>query len=139
MPFGYTGPELPERQLRFVDKMEAFHQHIYATLAVLALVLNQRRAKDGEQAYPVGSISRFLAALKERDFRYKDRFLDHVSVLERSADFRSKYVDHPERHQLHDWMTYRPDRYTYVIYFIRKGTGVFWRGGPPDPFHPDFQ
>jgi hypothetical protein len=139
LPSERLGKKLPEFQLRYVDKMEAFHQHVYATLAVLAMFLNQRPKRDGEQPYPAGSISKFLAALKERDFRYRDRYLDHVAVLERSADFRSKYVDHPEQHQLHDWMTFRPEGNTYVIYFIAKSNDLFWRGGGNDPFHPDFQ
>lgn len=139
IPPGYSGPKLPEFQLRFVDKTEALHQHVYATLAVLALVLNHRREGDSRQPYPVGSITKFLAALKERDFRYKDRLLDHVAVLERSADFRSKYVDHPEQHQLHDWMTYCPEEKAYIIYFIRKSGALIYRAGPTDPFHPGFQ
>jgi hypothetical protein len=136
---GYTGPSVNTLQLRFVDKVEAFHQHVYATLAVLALVLNHLGKRATKQPYPVGSISKFLSALRERDFRYKERYLGHVAVLEKSADFRSKYVDHPERHQLHDWMTYRFMDTAYVIYFIKHGHVVRWAGASPDPLSPDFR
>jgi hypothetical protein len=135
----YSGPNLDELQLRFVDKVEAFHQHIYATLAVLALVLNHSRTKESTQTYPVGSISKFLMALKDRNFRYKDRYLVQVGILERSADFRSKYIDHPERHQLHDWMTYKYVDRVHVIYFIKRSQTVSWLGGNPDPSSPDFR
>jgi len=135
----YSGPPLTELQLRFVDKVEAFHQHVYATLAVLALALNHRKEPRAKQPYPIGSISKFLDALKERDFRYKDRLLDQVTVLEKSADFRSKYVDHPEQHQLHDWMTMVYLGNYRVIYFIKRDDTVVYRPGSSDPDSPDFR
>jgi hypothetical protein len=140
---GYEGPSLAELQLRLVDKVEAFHQHVYATLAVLALVLNHLRT-GSDQSYPIGSISAFLQALKERKFRYQAQHLDRVVVLERSIDFRSKYVDHPEKHQLHDWMTYGYRGKSHIIFFMPKGAEVAWLGPEGDtvnldPFSPRFR
>ncbi len=135
----YSGPSSREVQLRFIDKVDAFHQHIYATLAVLALVLNHVRKDRKEQPYPVGTISKFLATLKGRVFQYQHQYLRRVGVLERSADFRSKYVDHPERHELHNWMTMRYFDKHLVIYYLEKGGEVTHRAGSSDPFSPDFQ
>jgi hypothetical protein len=134
----YSGPPLKEVQLRFVDKIEAFHQHIYATLAVLALVVNHLRDEREKQLYPVGSISKFLAALKERKFRYKDRLLDQVAILEKSSDFRSKYIDHPDQHQLHNWMTHFYLNKYHVVYFLTGGDPADIHAGDPDPDSPDF-
>jgi hypothetical protein len=133
---------LPERQLVLVDKVDAFHQQSYATLAVLCLVLNHLRAR-GEQQYTIRTISGFLDNLEERNFRYKSARLDDLNIVRRSADYRSKYVDHPESSQLHDWYTVNYNGRIYVVFFIpeslEKGERLPMTDIDDDPESPTFR
>lgn len=123
-------------QLKLVDKVEAFHQQVYSTLSVLILFLTHFRIEDLKD-FPINSVKRFLEHVKKR-IKCRSTLYEQIDLLERSIDFRSKFIDHPQQHAIHDWMTYGYLGKYYVIYFIRHGREVYYRE-PKEPFEPDFQ
>ena len=129
---------LRTRQLKLVDKTEAFHQQIYSTISVLILVLNHIKIDGVKEDHPINSVKRFLQFLKEKPYRYQSVLHDQVDTLLKSVDFRAKFVDHPQNHPVHDWMTYDYIKDTYLIYFIKRGPEVYYMPGNPDPEAPDF-
>src|SRR5262249_6737183 len=132
---------LSDLQLMLFDKVEAFHQHIYATLSTLSRVVNMMRDRSAPQ-YPRGSNTDFLNALKKRDSRFATHYLGDIKQLRKSVDYRSKWVDHLDRSPLYDWYTTSPPdaRRKYVVLFKRKAPGPvavrfepFSRLNPHDP------
>lgn len=132
---GYIGDSstrtLNELQHDFVDKTEAFHQQVYATISAFALLLNHFAPKEFLRGMPIGAIKQFLDFLKERFPVYEKQ----IEQLELSRDFRAKMVDHIQQHQLHNWMTYSYPHDTsrlgadcVIIYFTPLD------GAEPKPF-----
>src|SRR5215208_5665424 len=78
------------QQLRLVDKIEAFHQQIYAVLSLLVLVMNRATSTEGQPRYSISSVKRFLEQLEE-EFRYNSKVLDAINILKRSVEFRGKF------------------------------------------------
>lgn len=120
-------------QLNLVNKLEAFHQQVYSTLSSLIQVL----VHLGEKDIPIDSVSKFLDFV-DRKIPYKSTLKTHIYNLKMSIDFRAKYIDHPQQHKLHNWMTYSYEDEFYVIYYISNSNKVYFRGEPYDPLDPEF-
>lgn len=123
-------------QLMLVDAIEAIHQQVYVTLSSFISLLNYIGI-DGLINHPINSVERFLKHLHNK---YTDRIDPTVfEYLNKSREFRSKFVDHPQQHKLHDWMTINYNDISYVVYFKRGATGdvkMIDADIPPD--HPSF-
>ncbi len=133
------GEPLHYLQVAFVDRVEAFHQQIYSTISTLILVLNHFKDDDKGSNHPIGSVKQFLDYIKDNKLRYRSTLINQVDCLQRSRDFRSKFIDHPQQHQLHDWMTFRAEDGIYLIFFVRKGNEVYAINPIIHPFDPEFK
>ena len=109
-------PRLPLLQLYLVDKTEAFHQQVYAALAALALVYSHFSARGVARQVPIRSVRKFLGFLQDRG----DVPSAAIELLERSIDYRARFVDHPQQHALCDWTTYKTPKGVAVVYFVPK-------------------
>lgn len=126
---------LTDLQLEFVDKTEAFHQQVYATISAFIMLLSHIADQKFLSQMPIDSLTKFLRHISDRS--YESIVKDQAALLIKSADFRSKFIDHPQQHALHDWMTYSYGTETCIIYFVRKGNKVYYRE-LKDPYAPDF-
>lgn len=126
---------LTDLQLGFVDKTEAFHQQVYATISAFIMLLSHVAGQKFLSQMPIDSLTKFLRHISDKS--YESIVKDQATLLIKSADFRSKFIDHPQQHALHDWLTYSYGTGTCIIYFIRKGNEVYYRE-PKDPYAPDF-
>lgn len=133
------GEPLHFLQIAFVDKVEAFHQQVYSTTSTLILVLNHLGYKGKKLNNPINSVEQFLNFVKNNELKYRSSLIDQIDVLQKSRDFRSKFIDHPQQHQLHDWMTFRAGDGIYLIFFKRKGNEVYMINPIKHPFDPDFK
>lgn len=119
---------LEDLQLKFVDKVEQFHRQMYSALSVLILVLNQTGIHGEKPNHPINSVDRFLDYLLGKN----ESLSISIDYLKKSISFRAKFVDHPQQHKLHDWMTYLSDGRYYIIYFIPTADrNVYLRVGNP--------
>jgi len=126
---------LAELQLAFVDKTEAFHQQVYATISAFIMLLSHIADQKFLSQMPVDSLTKFLRHISDKS--YESIVKDQAALLIKSADFRSKFIDHPQQHALHDWITYSYGTGVCIIYFIRKGNEVYFIE-PRDPYAPNF-
>ena len=101
------------------------------------MLLTYVTSQDVVRQMPIRSTEKFLRwLLKKMD---ASQFSEEIGLLQNSLDFRNKFVDHPQQHALHDWMTMtHPSGAGAIIYYIKNGTEVYYRGSL-DPFHPDFK
>lgn len=136
---GEMGEPLHYLQIAFVDKVEAFHQQVYSSVSTLILVLNYLGYKGKQPIHPVNSVEQFLDYVKDKELKYRSALIDQIDILQKSRDFRSKFIDHPQQHQLHDWMTFRAEDGLYLIFFKRKGNEVYMIDPTKHPFDPDFK
>lgn len=109
------GRLLHEHQIELVDKTEAFHQQIYAALSAYRGLLLTTLPRSERDRLPKDSVSKLLRYVKERS--NSSVLQNHIVHLERSVDFRARFVDHPDQHVVHDWMTFRPLGRTVTVYF----------------------
>lgn len=80
-------------QMDFVERLESFHQQIYASLSCFAYYLQFYLSPLGPNASQLNSVSRFLKYLYGI---CKDPVKnDLLPLLEKSRVFRSEHVDHP--------------------------------------------
>lgn len=138
--FDSTGPRkinLSDLQLKLVDKVEAFHQQVYVVLSTLILAINYLGIRGKKEQHPINSISNFLKFV-EKIFQYKNILLEQINNLKHSIEFRAKFIDHPQQHILHNWMTYGFQKECYIIYYIEKSNKVFHRGKPYNPNESGF-
>lgn len=127
---------LEDLQLEFVDKTEAFHQHVYATISTFILLLSHVAGHKYKGQLPISSVTRFLEYICETN---QDEYIHaQAEVLKTSIKFRAKFIDHPQQHALHDWMTCSYGSGTCIIYFIRTGDGVYMPT-QLNPYAPDFR
>lgn len=126
---------LADLQLEFVDKTEAFHQQVYAVVSAFIMLLSHVGDQKFLSQMPIDSLTKFLRHISDKS--YESIIKDQAALLLKSADFRSKFIDHPQQHALHDWMTYSYGTGACIIYFIRKGPEIYYRE-PKDPYAPDF-
>lgn len=133
------GEPLHYLQIAFVDKVEAFHQQVYATISTTMLVINHIGYKGKRINHPIDSVKKFLEYIKGEIFKYRSVLGDQIDILEKSRDFRAKFIDHPQQHQLHDWMTFRAEDGLYLIFFMRKGDEVYAIDPTIHPFDPNFK
>lgn len=133
------GEDLHYMQIKLVDRVEAFHQQVYSTLSVLAMVLTHLGFRINNQTPPISSIEKLLKALSDHKYKYSSVMQDQIYILEKSRSFRTKFVDHPQQHQIHDWYTYGFKGDYYLIFFIRTGANVYVPVGDIDPLSSDFK
>ena len=131
-------------QLQLIDKIEAFHQHVYVTLASLVRVINYLKLQGDNSQIPINSIKQFLTHVKEGKFRYKVKLHRVIEKLIYSEDYRAKFVDHPQQHKMHNWMSYtyqaNGSREAVIIYYILYGSQpVYVPNSVYDPHDPDFK
>lgn len=113
--------ETQEIQLDFVDKTEAYYQQLYATLSAFAMLLNKLLPHEKKRGLSISSIKAFLEWLE----KLSPEVAAQVKDLEKARDFRGKFIDHVQQHELHDWITTTnmtgpdaPD--SALVFFIRK-------------------
>jgi hypothetical protein len=126
-------------QFRLVDRVEAFHQQIYAGLSYLIAILNFVAGSGKEPRYATTSNSKFLRQILE-EFRSRSQIVDAINLLENSTAFRSKFVDHPAANIMQDWMTQDYFGKCYVIYFDpfdQEAESDYV--GVPDPTSPKYR
>ncbi|MBP9815653.1 hypothetical protein KBD09_00240 [Candidatus Woesebacteria bacterium] len=134
------GEPLHYLQIYYVDKVEAFHQQIYATISTLILVLNHVGIENDFVQHPIHSVKKFLEFIGDhKSFRYRSTIQNQKSLLESSVDFRSKFIDHPQQHLLHDWATFRANDEAFLIFFIRKGNEVYFIDPTIHPSDAEFK
>lgn len=131
-------------QLEYVNRLESYFQHLYATISALIMLVNTLGDHGLRQSLPIGSIKKFLKHLGQ------DNNLDvseEVLLLEQARDFRAKFVDHIQQHKLCNWITYgvpaegSDERFSVVIYYIPKGDSSSEQiigGDPTNPYSDDF-
>lgn len=122
--------KLHKAQLFLVDKVEAFHQQVYVVISALIAIHNHIGIKGIKQQHPIDSVTKFLEFARQNS--YKSALHDQLTLLQKSVDYRAKFVDHPQQHIMHDWMTYNFEGQNWVIYFLPKSNNVY----PIYPFHP---
>lgn len=128
----YTG-----YQLTLVRQTEAFHQHVYAVLGRFAMLLNHIAPKEFKTALPTRSISKMLDYLESKVEAEGDL---NFNLIRNSLEFRSKFVDHPQQHKAHDWMTYRiPTSPVAIIYYVPGSNTRAMSKGALDPHDESFQ
>jgi hypothetical protein len=101
--------DLDECQKKMVDKSMAFHQQAYVIVGSLGALLNQLkdvRASPYTSGEGAASTTAILTELETRHFHHDETLLTDLGHVKNSAWFRSKYVDHPQQHQPHCWLTY---------------------------------
>lgn len=112
------GVVLEDLQFHFVDKTEAFHQQMYASLSNLVLALNNLRPhKKLLIDIPIGSIERFLAYI-DKVYGLKEVLPGVIDSLNSSRDFRSRFVDHPQQHGAHNWYMYSYGTGICIVYYL---------------------
>jgi hypothetical protein len=89
---------------------------------------------------PISNIKHFLEFLIQKP---EIDLKEEIKLLEKSRDFRARFIDHIQQHILHDWETGSRmlddgRNVCTVIYFIKKGPEVYFRG-VFDPYAPDFE
>jgi len=134
-----TSQEVHALQLGFVDKVEGFYQHLYASLSAFAMYLNLLTDHDFKHGFKIGSIKHFLVFLQSKFPSLKE----NLSDLEMGRDFRAKFVDHVQQHTLHGWLTYsfpsKDGEECVIIYFIKKGNEIYYMGENVNPYSKDFK
>jgi hypothetical protein len=118
-------PPMSELQLKLVDKAEAFHQHVYATIAVLCKCLNDLRNPSSPE-YNRNRIEKFLKQLRDRNEHIAKEYGAEIQLLLDSREFRSKHVDHPESHAIYNWYNSAVPverGQVHIIYFQREEPG----------------
>ncbi len=103
-------------QLDIVNKIESFHQHVYATLSAFVMLLIQLLPRSLNSQIPINSINKFLKFLKKTNLN--ELLKDDIDNLLNSITFRAKFIDHPQQHAAHNWMTWRAEEEIVILYFI---------------------
>ena len=129
---------LQEVQLSFMNDLTAFFEQLYATLATLALLIIGTTTKN----YAPKNIT----SSNEKLFNFLESFCDaselpKIHKLRKANSFRNKVVHYLKDVQ-QDWITYsyprRTDPESVVIYFIAKGSEVYYRI-PLDPYNSKYK
>lgn len=127
-----------EKQLKFVNRLEAYFQQLYAVISALALFVNKTADHEFKQGLAIGSNKKFLNYLKEK----VESIEDEVVIIERARSFRSDFIDHTQQKTLHNWITssFPGEKYPLcvVTYYIKKGNEVYFRGLQLDPYSKDY-
>lgn len=136
------GMTLHEAQIKLVDRIEAYHQQVYSVISGLSNLMNHFSLGGSKAEHPINSNKRFLEFLKENN-RYRSQFVTAIDALMRSIDYRAKFIDHPQQHLTHDWMTFSTNEKSrndlYIIHFIKYGNEIYAPGGNTNPEDPTFR
>lgn len=110
---------LKELQSNFINKTEAFHQQIYATLSTFVNLLMKISPKHFKNSMPRWSIQKFLSY----SVQFEPKLSNSVKLLLKSGEIRNKCIDHPQQQSgSFEWQTFTNINKTYGIYFIRDNT-----------------
>lgn len=129
--------QLKDIQLDFVDKIEAYFQQLYSTLSAFIMLLNHVADDSFRKQMPIKGVERFLLWVSKQS--YSSQLKNHIVLLDNARNFRAIFIDHPQQHIIHDWMTYSHLNGTAIIYFIRNGNKVYAPGSIVDPYDPNFK
>lgn len=136
-----NGLPLHNCQLIYMDKVEGYHQQVYCVISALSNYFSYFHVSGFKNQHSISSNKRFLETILASN--QDNRIHESVNTLIKSIEFRAKYIDHPQQHLAHDWMTYawqdKDFRKVYIIYFIRAGDKVYHRHGAKDPESPYFK
>jgi len=140
--FDENNDNLNEAQIDYVNKVESYHQQVYATISSAILAANHFGIYGVKTSHPIRSVEKFLDYLIN-DFptgnRTHDNYLRSVAVtLKSSISFRAKYVDHPQQHPAQHWMTYNYAGKVCVIYYIPGSNNFITHNSSIDPYDPKF-
>lgn len=122
-------------QFIFVNRIESFFQHFYASLSAFAMYINHISNQEFKRGMSIKGNKKFIEFLVKK---FPDLTKD-LQELEKVRDFRSKFIDHIQQRTLCDWMTYaHPSKNgvdSGIIYFIKKGPEIYFTGmtSPHDP------
>jgi len=134
------GEELHYLQIAFVDKIEAFHQAVYTTISALIMVIKQFKSNQNtKNQIPIKSVKKFLTYISTSQAKYQSVLIDQINILEKSRDFRAKFIDHPQQHLLHDWMTFNFLGKVYLIFFKASGQEIYAINPDIHPMSPRFK
>lgn len=130
---------LHDVQLIFLDKTEGFHQQLYATLSAYILLLNHVCDKNLASQIPIRNVTSFLKYVQSK-WNNDLQLNKQVEILTSSINFRSKFIDHPQQHILHDWMTMPHGHGICIIYFIRnENDNVYFIDWTINPYDKNFK
>lgn len=129
---------LDKVQMAYLDKIEAFHQHVYSTISSFINVLNLISNHSFKRNLPISGVQEFLEFIIKKDIH--PIVLELTDTIKKSTEFRAKFVDHPQQHKSHTWMTYAPNDVACIIYYIPGSAGPNHTTNTPlDPYDPNFQ
>lgn len=109
---------LDEIQIDFVDKTEAFHQHIYSTLSSFVKLLSILAPHDFIKGSHIASNEKFISYIRELT-NYD------TTILQASLKYRGTYIDHTSQIRHFNWMTYFFGSLVYIIYYEPDINGKF--------------
>jgi len=102
-------------QLDLVDKLEAFHQGVYSTIAALLLFLSHAAPREKVRDLPIKSVKRALELFES--LSVSPLVKEAVRTLRSSNEFRTQFADHPQMHALHNWLTFTFHAQAIVLFF----------------------
>ena len=109
-----------ELQSEFVNRVEAFHQQVYAVISSFINLLIKIAPSKFKNHIPKWSVSKFLDYLE----KIEPLFTNDVILLLRSEEVRNKCIDHPQNQpRSFTWQTGTFVSKTYVIYYIHDEAG----------------
>ncbi|MDD5726111.1 MAG: hypothetical protein PHC53_01715 [Patescibacteria group bacterium] len=114
---------LQDIQFSFLERTEAFHEQVYASLASFTSFLSDYLGHEDRRGSHLGSsIGKFLKSAENLISEPYNR--DALVTLDASRSFRDKYIIHPQLHARHDWMTHGDGYNTTLIYFTIDYTKI---------------
>jgi len=142
--FDDTNNNLDNTQINYLNKIEAYHQQVYATLSNLIMATTYFGIRGKKLDHPIGSVEKFLNFILKNitldNLGHDGRFKITINVLIKSIIFRSKHIDHPQQNKTYHWMTYHFCCRCYIIYYIPKSRCVYAMDlNKADPESPKFK
>jgi len=137
-PLRQCQQKLSNIQLIYVDKIEAFFEHVYVIVSSLSMLLNAVSPHEIKRGMPISENKKFLEFLS-KSFKNIDAT---IALLEMARVFRAKIV-HVSQHVLYNWMTYSfqgnfgPE--CCIIYFRGKSDKIYHREYVMNPHDVKFQ
>ncbi len=107
---------LDEAQMMLLNKVEALHQQIYATISTFIKLISHVRLNDQKINFPNRSVNKFLDTVSETA-EYKNVLSEEICVLKKSIKYRDTLVDHPQSMEALDWATIGSNFEYSIIYY----------------------
>jgi hypothetical protein len=86
---------------------------------------------------PIRGVTKFINWIQSKDINSANFEKQSLALLD-STTFRSKFIDHPQQHALHDWLTFTSEE-SSIIYYIRTGDNVYFPTDLTDPYVIGFE